>query len=43
MTGMIKTILLSSRILVQGTFVQALADGRIAVKVGPNLFYGQPV
>ncbi len=41
--GMIRTILLSSRVSVQGYFVQALADGRIAVRVGQKLFYGFPV
>ena len=41
--GMIRTIILSSRISVQGIFVQALADGRIAVRVGKDLFYGRPV
>ena len=40
---MIRTILLSSRISVQGYFVQALADGRIAVRVGKQLYYGTPV
>ena len=41
--GMIRTILLGSRVSVQGYFVQALADGRIAVRVGQQLFYGFPV
>lgn len=40
---MIRTILLSSRVSVQGYFVQALEDGRIAVRVGKQLFFGKPV
>ena len=40
---MISTILLGSCVTVQGRFVQALSDGRIAVRVGTKLFYGQPV
>lgn len=40
---MLKTILLGSCVLVQGTFVKKLADGRIAVKVGDQVFKGQPV
>lgn len=40
---MLKTILLGSCVLVQGTFVKKLADGRIAVKVGDKVFQGQPV
>ena len=40
---MIRTILLGSCVSVQGRFVQALEDGRIAVMVGKRLFYGKPV
>ncbi len=40
---MLKTILLGSCVLVQGTFVKKLADGKIAVKVGDRVFQGQPV
>lgn len=40
---MLKTILLGSRVLVQGTFVKTLADGQIAVKVGNQIYQGIPV
>ena len=41
--GMLRTITLGSCVSVQGTFVRALPDGRIAVKVGPNVYEGRPV
>ena len=40
---MLKTILLGSCVSVQGVFVQAFADGRIAVRVGTKIFQGHPV
>ncbi|WP_299752047.1 hypothetical protein [uncultured Boseongicola sp.] len=40
---MIRTILLGSCVSVQGRFVQALSDGRIAVRVGKRLYFGLPV
>jgi hypothetical protein len=40
---MLKTILLGSCVSVQGVFVQAFADGRIAVRVGTKIFQGYPV
>ena len=40
---MLKTILMGSCVLVQGTFVKKLANGQIAVKVGDRVFQGQPV
>ena len=40
---MLKTILLGSCVLVQGTFVKKLADGNVAVKVGDRIYQGKPV
>jgi len=40
---MLKTILLGSRVLVQGTFVKKLADGKVAVKVGDQIYHGKLV
>lgn len=40
---MLRTIILGTCVLVQGTFVRQLADGKIAVRVGQNVFAGYPV
>ncbi len=40
---MLKTIIIGSRILVQGIFVRELEDGLIAVRVGKQEFHGRPV
>ncbi len=40
---MYKTIMISSYIAVQGLFVRALKNGKIAVKVGDKEFIGTPV
>ena len=40
---MLRTIILGSCVFVQGTFVRAFPDGRIAVKVGKVVYFGQPV
>ncbi len=40
---MLRTILIGTCVLIQGTFVRALPDGRIAVRVGSNEFMGKPV
>jgi hypothetical protein len=40
---MLKTILIGSCVSVQGVFVRALPDGRIAVRVGGKVFAGRPV
>ena len=40
---MLKTITMGSCISVQGTFVRALGNGKIAVLVGPRIFEGTPV
>lgn len=40
---MLRTITVGTYISVQGTFVRALADGRIVVRVGEKLFQGRPV
>ena len=40
---MIRTIVIGSCVLVQGTFVRAINDGLIAVKVGDKVFSGPPV
>ncbi len=39
----LKTIMLSSYIAVQGRFVAAMRDGRITIRVGNKLFHGFPV
>lgn len=38
-----RTIVLSSHITVQGQFVRDVAPGRIAVRVGRQIFEGTPV
>ena len=40
---MLRTIVLGSCVSVQGTFVRALPDGRIVVRVGGKTFAGRPV
>lgn len=40
---MIKTITIGAYISVQGTFVRALTNGKIAVQVGQRVFEGFPV
>lgn len=40
---MLKTITMGSCISVQGTFVRALGNGKIAVQVGQRIFEGTPV
>lgn len=40
---MLRTIIMGTCILIQGTFVRALPDGRIAVRVGTNEYLGKPV
>lgn len=40
---MLRTIVLGSCVSVQGTFVRALPDGRIVVRVGAKTFAGRPV
>ena len=40
---MLKTILLGSCVYVQGTFVRALDDGKIVVRVGERFYQGLPV
>ena len=40
---MIRTITLGSCVSVQGLFVRALGDGRIAVRDGEKTFVGRPV
>lgn len=40
---MLKTITVGSCISVQGTFVKALSNGRIIVRVGNRVFEGRPV
>ena len=40
---MIRTITIGSCVSIQGTFVRALPDGRISVKVGKVVYSGQPV
>ena len=41
--AMLKTITMGSCISVQGTFVRALGNGKIAVQVGQRIFEGTPV
>jgi hypothetical protein len=43
MGTMIKTITIGTYISVQGTFVRALENGKIAVQVGQRVFEGFPV
>ncbi|MGV6810924.1 MAG: hypothetical protein ACWA47_01645 [Brevirhabdus sp.] len=40
---MVKTITLGSCVSVQGTFIRALANGKIVVRVGDKTFAGFPV
>lgn len=40
---MLRTIRLGSCVSVQGIFVRLLPDGRMQVRVGDQLFAGQPV
>ncbi|WP_281249838.1 MULTISPECIES: hypothetical protein [Nioella] len=40
---MIKTIVIGSCVSVQGTFVKALANGHVVVRVGQTEFAGRPV
>ena len=40
---MLKTITLGSAVSVQGTYVRALPDGRIVVKVDDKTYAGVPV
>jgi len=40
---MYKTIMIGSCVAVQGLFVRALANGKIAIKVGSKEFIGWPV
>lgn len=40
---MLRTIIMGTCILIQGTFVRALPDGRIAVRVGSIEYMGKPV
>ena len=40
---MIKTIIVSSCVSVQGTFVQSLPNGLIIVRDGKTDYYGKPV
>lgn len=40
---MLKTITIGTCISVQGTFVRALSNGKIAVQVGQRIFEGTPV
>jgi hypothetical protein len=40
---MLKTIAIGSCVLVQGIFLRALSDGRIAILVGSTVFEGHPV
>lgn len=40
---MLRTITLGSAISIQGTYVRALPDGRIVVKVDDTSFAGAPV
>lgn len=40
---MLRTITIGSCVSVQGTYVRALPGGKIAVKVGENVYAGRPV
>ncbi|WP_274379280.1 hypothetical protein [Rhodophyticola sp. CCM32] len=39
----LKTITLGTCVSVQGTFVRALENGKVVVRVGDRMFTGQPV
>ena len=41
--GMLRTIIMGTCVFVQGNFVKALPDGRIAIRVGSTVYKGQPV
>jgi len=40
---MLRTITVGSFSLVQGIFIRALPDGKIAVRVGKTIYEGHPV
>ena len=40
---MLRTITMGSCVSAQGTYVRALPDGRIAVKVGQKVYEGRPI
>ncbi len=40
---MLRTIILGTCVSIQGTFVRALPNGRIAVRVGKTIYEGRPV
>ena len=40
---MLRTIMISSCVSVQGTFVRELANGKIAVRVGEKVYSGYPI
>ncbi len=40
---MLRTITMGSCVSVQGIYVRSLPDGKIAVKVGENVYAGRPV
>ena len=40
---MLRTVLIGSCVSVQGTFVSALANGKIKVRVGDKTYVGWPV
>ena len=40
---MLRTITVGSCVSIQGAFVKALPDGRIAVRVGNTVYKGYPV
>ncbi|MGD1881176.1 MAG: hypothetical protein ACFB11_02475 [Paracoccaceae bacterium] len=40
---MLRTITLGSAVLVQGTYVKTLPDGRLIVRVGGTQYSGAPV
>ena len=40
---MLRTISMGTSILVQGTFVCALPDGKVKVRVGNRFYSGKPV
>lgn len=40
---MLRTVVLGSCVFVQGVFVRSLSNGKIAVRVGDQIFEGRPV
>ena len=40
---MLRTITVSKYITIQGRFIQALPNGRIAVQIGRKIFKGRPI